>query len=541
MMHVKPIHKRGSNLIEDYRSEQESIMQYFSYNPFHEDAYQMRLQELNDRHFKREELARVLTVCNEKWGAGKKSIENINRLLDKESVAVVGGQQAGLLTGPLYTIHKMISILMLAKEQEEKLGIPVVPIFWIAGEDHDFPEINHIELPEPPYMKKYKIVEKHFKKEPVSSKAFNKEEAMKWLENIFVNLEETNWTKELYNQMQRCVAESNSYVDFFAKVTFTLFPNEGLVLLDSNDPNIRQLESDYFVQMIKNRQEIAFSVRELLKHTSKEGYSVALDAETDDGHLFYHLDGERILLTINEQGEWAGKNGECSFTEEELVAIAKEKPYLLSNNVVTRPIMQDLLLPVLAFIGGPGEIAYWSVLKKGFEALDIQMPPVVPRLSFTLVDHVASKRLAKLGLKLEDVLENGTLEEKGFWLKRQMNPPIEELADHLRFAIEKAHKPLKEAAQEMQADLGRLADKNLMLLFREVDYLEQRLQYELSQKHERVLQQFDWLEAFLHPSGGLQERSWNVIYFLNEYGDQWLSELLAQDYDWKTPHFAVFL
>lgn len=540
-MHVKPIHKRGSNLIEDYRSEQESIMQYFSYNPFHEDAYQMRLQELNDRHFKREELARVLTVCNEKWGAGKKSIENINRLLDKESVAVVGGQQAGLLTGPLYTIHKMISILMLAKEQEEKLGIPVVPIFWIAGEDHDFPEINHIELPEPPYMKKYKIVEKHFKKEPVSSKAFNKEEAMKWLENIFVNLEETNWTKELYNQMQRCVAESNSYVDFFAKVTFTLFPNEGLVLLDSNDPNIRQLESDYFVQMIKNRQEIAFSVRELLKHTSKEGYSVALDAETDDGHLFYHLDGERILLTINEQGEWAGKNGECSFTEEELVAIAKEKPYLLSNNVVTRPIMQDLLLPVLAFIGGPGEIAYWSVLKKGFEALDIQMPPVVPRLSFTLVDHVASKRLAKLGLKLEDVLENGTLEEKGFWLKRQMNPPIEELADHLRFAIEKAHKPLKEAAQEMQADLGRLADKNLMLLFREVDYLEQRLQYELSQKHERVLQQFDWLEAFLHPSGGLQERSWNVVYFLNEYGDQWLSELLAQDYDWKTPHFAVFL
>lgn len=541
MMHVKPIHKRGSNLIEDYRSEQESIMQYFSYNPFHEDAYQMRLQELNDRHFKREELARVLTVCNEKWGAGKKSIENINRLLDKESVAVVGGQQAGLLTGPLYTIHKMISILMLAKEQEEKLGIPVVPIFWIAGEDHDFPEINHIELPEPPYMKKYKIVEKHFKKEPVSSKAFNKEEAMKWLENIFVNLEETNWTKELYNQMQRCVAESNSYVDFFAKVTFTLFPNEGLVLLDSNDPNIRQLESDYFVQMIKNRQEIAFGVRELLKHTSKEGYSVALDAETDDGHLFYHLDGERILLTINEQGEWAGKNGECSFTEEELVAIAKEKPYLLSNNVVTRPIMQDLLLPVLAFIGGPGEIAYWSVLKKGFEALDIQMPPVVPRLSFTLVDHVASKRLAKLGLKLEDVLENGTLEEKGFWLKRQMNPPIEELADHLRFAIEKAHKPLKEAAQEMQADLGRLADKNLMLLFREVDYLEQRLQYELSQKHERVLQQFDWLEAFLHPSGGLQERSWNVVYFLNEYGDQWLSELLAQDYDWKTPHFAVFL
>lgn len=540
-MHVKPIHKRGSNLIEDYRSEQESIMQYFSYNPFHEDAYQMRLQELNDRHFKREELARVLTVCNEKWGAGKKSIENINRLLDKESVAVVGGQQAGLLTGPLYTIHKMISILMLAKEQEEKLGIPVVPIFWIAGEDHDFPEINHIELPEPPYMKKYKIVEKHFKKEPVSSKAFNKEEAMKWLENIFVNLEETNWTKELYSQMQRCVAESNSYVDFFAKVTFTLFPNEGLVLLDSNDPNIRQLESDYFVQMIKNRQEIAFGVRELLKHTSKEGYSVALDAETDDGHLFYLLDGERILLTINEQGEWAGKNGECSFTEEELVAIAKEKPYLLSNNVVTRPIMQDLLLPVLAFIGGPGEIAYWSVLKKGFEALDIQMPPVVPRLSFTLVDHVASKRLAKLGLKLEDVLENGTLEEKGFWLKRQMNPPIEELADHLRFAIEKAHKPLKEAAQEMQADLGRLADKNLMLLFREVDYLEQRLQYELSQKHERVLQQFDWLEAFLHPSGGLQERSWNVVYFLNEYGDQWLSELLAQDYDWKTPHFAVFL
>ncbi len=270
-------------------------------------------------------------------------------------------------------------------------------------------------------------------------------------------------------------------------------------------------------------------------------YSIALDAEQDDGHLFYHHNGERVLLRVDSNGRWVGKAEECELTKDELLSIAQERPYLLSNNVVTRPVMQDLLLPVLSFIGGPGEVAYWSVLKPVFDTLEIKMPPVLPRLSFTLLDRKGEKYMEQLALKDSEVIRSGVDFDKGMWLKRQTNPPIEQLADHVKLTIEKAHKPLKEVAKELQPDLGDLADKNLVILLREIEYLEQRIIHQLNVNNQNVLRKFDWLEVLLHPEGGLQERIWNVYYWINEYGDNWIKELMNQEVKWDSPHYLVYL
>lgn len=108
-----------------------------------EDAFKQRVQDLREREFFRQDLVAHLLEYNTKLQAGEATIQNVKALEDEDTYVVIAGQQAGLLTGPLYTIHKIISVLQLAKEKEESLGVKVVPVFWIAGEDHDMDEINH--------------------------------------------------------------------------------------------------------------------------------------------------------------------------------------------------------------------------------------------------------------------------------------------------------------------------------------------------------------------------------------------------------------
>src|SRR5690625_515394 len=131
-MRIEPVTIKAANkFVHVYRQNEERARSYFDFAPFGEEK--RRLQDVKQRVFKRAPLVRILKEMNEAWGAPKETISQIERLKDDESVVVIGGQQAGLLTGPLYSIHKVISILTYAREQEKRLGVPVVPVFWIAG------------------------------------------------------------------------------------------------------------------------------------------------------------------------------------------------------------------------------------------------------------------------------------------------------------------------------------------------------------------------------------------------------------------------
>src|SRR5699024_8515060 len=124
-----------------YRAHEEAVVSYFEYYPFGD--FNNRLADLQHRSYQRDSLADVLNKMNNHWGATEATLNQIERLSEPESVAVIGGQQAGHLTCPLYSVNILISVVHLAKQQEKELNVPVIPVFWIAGEDHDFAEINH--------------------------------------------------------------------------------------------------------------------------------------------------------------------------------------------------------------------------------------------------------------------------------------------------------------------------------------------------------------------------------------------------------------
>ncbi|WP_077622117.1 bacillithiol biosynthesis cysteine-adding enzyme BshC [Sediminibacillus massiliensis] len=541
-MRIDPINlNTQSRLMAGYRNGDKYIHQKFDYNPFDSDTYSKRVSDLNKRVYDRAGLAAVLEEANKKWHAPDSTMANIDRLRNPDSVVVIGGQQAGLLTGPLYTIHKMISIINFAHEQEKQLQIPVVPVFWIAGEDHDFAEINHIMAEDSSNMKKIKIDHNVVEKKSVSDLEMDKEAGYKWLKRVFQRQTETEYTRSLLEELEALLEQSVTYVDFFARITFRLLDGHGLVLIDSGDPNLRKLEGEHFVKMIEQQPIISSGVNRSLNDSNGNGYPIAMDAEEDAGHIFYHIDGERVLLFKDTDGLWKGKQGECEFTTEELIDIARNTPEKLSNNVVTRPLMQEFLFPTLAFIAGPGEVGYWSVLKTAFHALTLLMPPVLPRLSLTLIDRQLEKRMEKLSITATDAVGKGVDTEKINWLSSQMSPPIKEIADQLKKTVEVAHKPLRKAAADISDDLDDVAEKNLAYLFNDIDYLERRVFKALQAKHSKTISDYDHIQLMLHPEGGLQERSWNVLAWINRYGRGFLDELIEYDYDYQKEHYAAFL
>ncbi|MFC4023249.1 bacillithiol biosynthesis cysteine-adding enzyme BshC [Oceanobacillus longus] len=540
-MHIDPIQlKAQSQLITDYRNNKEEIMSFFDYSPYN-DVYEQRVRDLNGRTFEREKLTSVLHKMNHQWDAPLSTFNNIDQLNDAKSVVVIGGQQAGLLTGPMYTINKVISIIQFARKQEEELGIPVIPVFWIAGEDHDFDEINHIYLPNVPQMKKYKLGHHMMEKKSVSDIPIDRSVLSAWVDNLFEQLHETMYTKDIYDTIHTAMEKSQTYADFFARIIHHLFKDVGVVLIDSGNKEVRQLESRFFQDMIKHQPGISEGVFSALSDLNKKGYQVSLESGPHDGHLFYHKDNERILLTRDHSGDWVGKQNEIRLTTDELMFTAENNPELLSNNVVTRPLMQELLFPTLAFIGGPGEVGYWAGLKQAFHTMDLKMPPVLPRLSITVVERQVAKALERYEIDIVSAVNDGVNIKKDKWLQSKSNPQVDELTSEIKKVIEKAHKPLRDLAKDIRSDLGDLSEKNLSYLYRDIDFIQGRLVKALEEKYAKELYEFDLINASLHPHGGLQERVWNPLQWVNEYGMEFISYITMTPCSFEKEHYVVYL
>ncbi|WP_347860669.1 bacillithiol biosynthesis cysteine-adding enzyme BshC [Salimicrobium sp. PL1-032A] len=538
-MRIDPVQFEEKNvLMKDYRFHYEKIESKFDYNPFQEGYWKERFDELRNRSFQRDELSEVLKKMNGNYGAGDTTLAHIERLKESGATVMIAGQQAGLLTGPLYTVNKAISVIEAAKQKERSLGEPVLPVFWIAGEDHDFDEINHIYMNNDG-IKKKKISQRTDGKTSVSDVPLDKDAAKKFIDDCFRHLPESRYTKDVYEKVEEALGKSETYTDFFARLLLALFNDQGLIVVDAHAPSIRHMESDYFVRMIEHREGIASGVYTREQENRRQGYPTTIGAEQKDAHLFYHDEGQRVLL-MREGERFVGKQGEVELSEDELLMIAEETPEKLSNNVVTRPLMQDLLFPVLGFIGGPGEISYWAALKPAFSELSIKMPPILPRLSFTFVGE--DKRIASRneGIDLYHVLQNGLGEEKIKYLASQTNLPLEDMKEAAKHEIARIHQPFRDEAGSIGPDIEAFAGKNLEYMQSLIDELSERIAKEKKKRYQKTLDFYREMENLLHPFGGLQERVWNPLPFLNEFGWDFFTDIPEYSWDFRQQHYLIY-
>lgn len=522
----------------DYMNGEDQILSFFDYD---KKGFDARLRELTKRSFPREALSEVLFTFNRKFSPSEAVLDNIEKLKRPDSVVVIGGQQAGVLTGPLYTIHKCLSIIQLAKEQEKQLGTPVVPVFWIAGEDHDFDEINHTYILRNDHPQKTVIPGVVPEKKSASGIKLDQAKIKLWAEEVVSSFGETEYTEKLVRFLSESLECSTTFVDFFAHLIMYLFKDYGLVLVDSGDVHLRAVESSFFREMIRNNEELNRAVYGQIALLRELEFDAPIDLEPNSANLFYHLNEERVLLERDEEGNFRGKNNECLLSMDELLTEAEDHPERLSNNVVTRPLMQEQLFPTLAFIAGPGEIAYWGTLKEAFHLFDCRMPPLVPRLNITLVDRKTEVWLKDHGLSVEEALTDGVEKAKARWLAKQKQWDVTEVAERTKTEIDRIHKEIRDLALQVDPHLDTLGHKNIKFMFRQIDYFTNQIERAQRDPYERELAKFDHIEACLRPKQGLQERIWSVLPFLNRYGFELIDQLAGQPFDFNGKHKVVFL
>lgn len=540
MYQIKPIDlKLQNSFISDYRKVAEKPMNFFEYSPY--ESLEKRHDYLMNESFPRTQLASAIKKMHQKWDAPNHTYASIEQLTDPTSTVVIGGQQAGVLTGPLYSMNKLISIIKYAKEQSEKLQTPVLPVFWIAGEDHDFEEINHVFIQEKNSLRKHRIRQHVQEKATVSSIGLDHPLIGAWVDAVFTSLEETEHAGDIYQLIHRCLAASHTYVDFFARMVFSLLPNESFLLIDSADELTRKMQQPFFERLINNQQTIATSIYQTDVALNRAGYDSIVEVQPNDGHLFYHLNGERILLERDARNSWVGKQQEIVFTTDELLKVAQNTPELLSNNVMTRPLMQEMMFPTLAFIGGNGEITYWALLKEAFHTTGLQMPPVIPRLSFTYVDRKTGHALQELELDIGHVIEHGTDQDKMNFIRKQTSPPVDLLMHELKQQIQRAYEPLHDMAGDIRSDIGDLTKSNEQIVLKELSYVEKRMNKAIEEPVQHVLEQYTNVQMVLHPHNGLQERVWDPVPFLVEHGVDLFERVLEETYDFNQTHYVIYL
>ncbi|MFD2616977.1 bacillithiol biosynthesis cysteine-adding enzyme BshC [Terrilactibacillus laevilacticus] len=519
----------SSKLVEDYTQEKDHTHCYFDYHYKDQKSYQQRLNDIRHRGYQREELSSILIEFNQKYTDDQAVFHNIEKLRHPETVVVVGGQQPGLLTGPALTIHKCLSIIKLAKQKEIELGIPVIPIFWIAGEDHDFDEINHIFSVKDQKIKKHIYRNQSGNKTSVSKLPLDQEALSSWIEDVFESFGETEYTRTLLEIIQSYRGSSTSVVDFFAFLIHHLFSAYGLILMDSADPKIRQIEKSYFRSIFQKRSEINKGVLSQLRHLKEAGYKINLDQAEGNVNLFYEWDGKRELLSESE-GILHDKHQLIHLEPNLFEELIEEHPERISNNVVTRPLMQELLLPTLAFIAGPGEIAYWSSLRPAFHALDLTMPPIVPRVHITLLSRDIKKWIEAKHLKLEDICSGKMDDLSNEWLKNQHSWDVDHIINQFRHTLVEAHKPVSELALEISQGLKSFSEKNLSYLNYHIDRMKIEMNKKIETAHRVELNRFKEIELALYPNSAPQERTYSIFYYLNKYGSDLIKTLIEQDY-----------
>lgn len=527
-----------NHVLADYWSPNTAIHQFFEYE-FNDQAFEKRAEHLARNSRDQKELTTIIRQFMEPLGLSKKTNEHLEQL-EQGAMVIVGGQQAGILTGPLYSVHKAISVIALAKEQSTKLQQPVIPVFWIAGEDHDLEEINHTYTVHGELLKKRAYGERSRRKTMASATALNKESMTQLINTIIRDIGETEYTETLIKQLVDALNNSETFTDFFACLMNQLFKEEGLLLIDAANFQFRQFEHKYFAQIIQSNEEIARVVTEKEQELERAGYGKPILATYEAANLFYVEDGERHLLE-RKNDLFVNLAANLKFTQEELLEVAHNHPERLSNNVVTRPLMQEMTLPVLAFVGGPGELAYWATLKNAFSVLDLQMPIFAPRLHITIVTRHVEQLLREHQLTVTDVWEGKALHLKERFIADVQDSEAKRQIQAMQQLLVEKYEELASYLEKQHLQLDKILEKNQENHAKQFDYLQQKIEQTVLGKHETTIRKFMTLQNELYPNDGFQERSFNPYQYFNEFGPMLITEMLKQNYSIGKHHYLLYL
>lgn len=505
-----------SSLFNTYIYQFEKLSEFYPYHPFDEKGITNRIDALPE-YKNRKEVVGALSRLHERLGISEDQQPQLEKLRNPDALVFVTGQQLGVLGGPLYTIYKTLTTILLARKWEKALNRPVIPVFWLADEDHDFEEIAWTGIPGKEGIQKATLSQQGTGK-PVAEEVLEPS-ISDFLKSVQEILPETEFSAELWKRLAGFYEPGQSYVQAFARLMNHWFAKHGVLIAGSNSPELKVLLKDSIKTAILKNQEI-FEVLE----TQSRKIEAQYHRQVVVGHTQLFLFNEqrrRLKLDVDEHG-W--RTTEHAWSQEELLNLAEHHPETFSPNVFLRPVMQDVLLPTIGYVAGPGEVAYYGQMKTMYEMFDLTMPVIYPRLSITLLESGIQRIMEKLPYEMCRYNQRIEDLEKDY-IQRSDSHDIDGSFNKWIQHIHQSSTPVQTLIEEIDPTLLKTTGKIISGFENELQKLKGRLFRTLKQQEETQLKRIAKIKSQLFPDG-LQERSVTPIYFENKYGPDIWGEIL---------------
>ncbi|MBN1873833.1 MAG: bacillithiol biosynthesis cysteine-adding enzyme BshC [Anaerolineae bacterium] len=495
----------GNRLYLDYidteHTGKREIRTFFTHGPL---DFAAALRARQAYRYPRQEIAERLAVYNARLGAHPNALANCDALAAPATFCVTTGQQAGFLGGPAYTPYKIITAIRLATQLQTSLGVKVVPIFWLATEDHDFGEINHADY----VQRDGEIGRVGFEWEEIGRPIADLP-----LTDAITRACDAYFTGIMpgpgYNalKVQFAPRSGEDYCTWCARIWVQAFSEYGLVVV--RPELLRSSAGEFLASALRASDEIRYRLDVVSKQLRAAGYAPALTS-AEAGQLFtFDTAGRRVRIA-----DPAMHIDKIGITPESY-----------STDAALRPLLADTTLPVLASVLGPGEIAYQAMLKPLYALFDLPQPLLFPRKSYTIVSQHETERLAAYQTGAEAVLREKLDVDAAF----QGLFPVAEAAlfTTARAGMEAALAPLQGYLESIDPSLGKTWGQTQFRAIQGLDKLEERAIKARMSQLRLSKAELHALRNVLLPKGNLQERVFPLPHYLNQYGSDFIDALFS--------------
>ena len=465
---------------------------------------------------------------------------SVASLRDPSAMTVVTGQQVGLFGGPLYSLYKAATAVRLARDFAEKTGFPCVPVFWLQTEDHDFDEICRSHQPGDAGPRTLQLSDNlgpNGSQIPVRARRLGPV-----IDHLRVELSHQlsglRFADDVGALICRHYTPDATLPSAFAGLFAELFAGTGLIILDPSDAALVPFAAPVHRHAFAAAEPIASALCSRVDELQAAGIAAQIHVRPDAPLSFWHRgdrDGPRFRVAPLDAESWQVCGTDLTVSRAEVAADLLDRPERFSTSALLRPVMQDVWLPTVAYVGGPGECAYFAQLAPLYEAFERPMPLVVPRASFALVDASARRLAEQLGLQPVDALQpydtllaqlgsrGGAAELDPDTLAAALSDPL-----HDQITAFAAH------VRDRDPGLARAADKADRSISAQLNKLIDRYRRALGERDTLAAQRLTRLVGLLAPNGQPQERCYGFAAFAARAGPAALVERILSAADpWR--------
>ena len=531
-----------SRLFLDYLRDPSALRRFYPEAVKHHfDLTERRERVLANYKIDRSTLCDALTRMNRDWGASEATLKNIQTMCEPDCIAVVSGQQAGLFGGPLYTIYKALSAIKLAECLAQR-GIKTVPVFWIATEDHDFAEVATAEIINRDCALTGVTTSNSIHAEglPVG-RAVLDQSITDTVNQLLQALPQNEFSEDVAKLLRETYGPKEKFGDAFASMMTRLTRERGLILLDPLDSELKRLAAPLYAEAARRAPEIAQAIMNRSRELVDAGYHAQVTPSENSFPLFLHDESDaRHALTRTVDGKYQTKNNGGGYSADELADWALREPDRFSPNVTLRAVVQDYLLPTIAYYGGSAEIAYFAQTSEVYRLLDRPATPILPRASLTFVEKHTWRSLERYGVRLQDFFA-GVDHVIARVVEKYLSKETAATFEHTTQTFDRELDALQDQLRRADPTLADALEKGRRKINYQIDGLRTRFNRSQIARDEAVRRQIEHAFDLLYPQKALQERHLNITSFIARHGlyfVDWIFDAIELE---SREHHIVFL